>query len=309
MNPYRRLSISLVNMHLICYTTCMIIFIIFAIYIGACVGSFLNVVILRLPANASLWRRSSHCMHCDRSIPPWWNIPILSYILLRGKCRYCRTPLTSQYVVVEILTATFFAVSFYVRWHDVVPLIMTGQVHQWAQVASALYPWIADCALWSVLCAMTFIDARYFIIPLELTITGACIGAFLTVIYPPLRGAETISASLLSAVVSVAVGGGLFYAVRCLGGWLMKREALGLGDVHLMIMFGFYFTWQQQLLIVFLSACVGSIAGILTKLLLRRAHWRFEIPYGPYLAAAALVTHFWGDALIAAYMSLYAAPL
>lgn len=287
----------------------MIIFLPFAFLFGACMGSFLNVVILRIPEDQSIWRRSSHCMNCDTPIPPWWNIPVISYLLLCGKCKYCKIRLSPQYVIVEALTGLFFAASFYFRWQDVMPVIMNGNTPEWHVVAPALYSWLADCTLWSILLAMTVIDARYFIIPLELTISGFVIGLALTLLYPPLHGEETILRSLTQAGISIAVGGGLFYVVRILGGLALKREALGLGDVHLMIMFGVFLNWQQQLCIIFISACVGSIAGIFMKLLQRRTHWRFEIPYGPYLAAAALITYFWGDQLITWYMTLYASPM
>jgi leader peptidase (prepilin peptidase)/N-methyltransferase len=284
----------------------------FAFVFGACLGSFLNVLIVRLPKDESIWRRMSHCTVCNASIPPYDNIPVFSYLILRGRCRSCGARFSMQYFWVELITGAMVAATFYYRFQHVLPVYLQGYTLTWHQVQSALYPWLADVSLLSLLLAMTWIDARHFIIPLEITVSGTLIGLTLTLLYPPLRQQTpvfalygqpmTTLAALTQAGAAIGIGGGLFIIVRWVAGVYFKREALGLGDVHLMIMLGAYLNWPEQLLTVFLSALVGSVGGITAKYLLRRTHWRFEIPYGPYIAIGAVIAWFWGARLIDWYL-------
>lgn len=282
----------------------MILLLLFALLLGACVGSFLNVVILRLPLDESLWRRASHCMACNAPIKVYDNLPVLSYLILRGRCRACGARFSPQYPIVEALSALIFAATF---WHRFAPLAVTfdaGTLPSWHALWSCAAPWLADISLCSILLAMTVIDARYFIIPLELTVTGFLIGAALSILYPPLRGVDTVWLAFSEMGKALIAGAGLMLVVRTLGGWWFKREALGMGDVHLMAMLAMYLNWPAILLVIFLSAVLGSIGGLVAKIVQRHAHWRFEIPYGPYLAAGALVAHWFGTVLIEWYLSV-----
>jgi leader peptidase (prepilin peptidase)/N-methyltransferase len=291
----------------------MLFFTVIAFVLGACIGSFLNVLIIRLPKDESIWRRMSHCTVCNASIPPYDNIPVLSYLLLRGRCRACKTRFSAQYFWVELIAGVLVAATFYYRFEYVAEVYLKGFTPAWSAVRAALFPWLADVSLLSLLLAMTWIDARHFIIPLEITVSGTVIGLALTIIYPPLRQqtpvfglpGEPISVlgALTQAGAAIGIGGGLFIIVRWLAGLYFKREALGLGDVHLMIMLGAYLNWPEQLLTVFLSAVIGSIGGISAKFLMRRTHWRFEIPYGPYIAVGAVIAWFWGARLVDLYLS------
>jgi leader peptidase (prepilin peptidase)/N-methyltransferase len=285
----------------------MILFTAFAFMFGACVGSFLNVVILRIPREESLWRQSSHCFSCNTPIPFYHNIPLVSFLLLRGKCSHCRTRYSSQYFFVELLTALCFAGTFYYRFTYIVPYLMNGSLPEWALLQSSLVPWLADIVLLSSLIAMIWIDARHFIIPLEITVTGFLVGFALCMWYPQLRGPEVITRWMALGQIGLAfiAGGGLLLLVRWLGGIYFKREALGMGDVHLMFMLAMFLNWPQILLVIFLSALVGSIGGISAKLIMRKTHWRFEIPYGPYLAVGAVVAYFWGNQLIQWYLNCF----
>ncbi len=283
----------------------MILFLPFAFFFGACVGSFLNVLIIRLPLDESIWRRSSHCTSCQKPIPPYDNIPIISYLLLRGRCRTCGTRFSSQYFWVELLTGLFFAATFYFRFAEVVPLLMKGTWPSWHVARAAILPWLADISLLSLLLAMTWIDARHLIIPLEITVPGFIIGFLLLMAYPELRGVDGRLPALAEAGKAVVLGGGLLWLVRWLGSVIFKREAMGMGDVHLMIMLGMFLNWLEVLLVIFLSALIGSAGGITAKFIQRRTHWRFEVPYGPYIAAAAVIAYFWGPRIIHWYLSFY----
>jgi leader peptidase (prepilin peptidase)/N-methyltransferase len=276
----------------------------FAFVLGACIGSFLNVVIVRLPREESLYRRRSHCMACAAPIAAYDNLPIISYLLLRGRCRACGARFSARYAVVELLTALFFAVTFYYRFGDVVACLDGGAYPPWHVTRAAVVPWLSDCVLGSTLLAMTAIDAVYLIIPMEITATGFLAGFALSMAYPAMRDAATLVQTMAACGIALSVGGGLLMLVRWLGALWFKREALGLGDVHLMLMLAMFMNWPQMLLTIFLSALLGSVGGIVMKLAQRRVHWRFEIPYGPYIAAAALVAYFWGGALMRGYLHL-----
>jgi len=294
----------------------MIIFLPFAFFLGACFGSFLNVIILRIPEEKSIWRRSSHCFSCNAPIPFYNNIPILSYCLLRGRCSRCGARFSPQYLIVELLTALLFAATFYYRFHAIVPALMDGVIPDWSLVQSALVPWLMDCTLLCCLIAMTWIDAVHFIIPLEITVTGFLVGFILCMWYPELKlvpAGLTAPASLMMKYwytlgqigMALVAGGGLLLLVRWLGSLYFKREAMGLGDVHLMFMLAMFMNWNLILLTIFISAFVGSIGGITAKLIMRKSHWRFEIPYGPYLALGAVISYFWGARLISWYIAFF----
>lgn len=282
----------------------MTLLLLFALLLGACVGSFLNVVILRLPLDESLWRRASHCMTCNASIKIYDNIPVLSYVILRGRCRACGVRFSPQYPIVEALTALIFAATFYHRWAPLAASFDAGTLPSWHALWLCAAPWLADISLCSILLAITVIDARHFIIPLELTVTGFLIGAALSLLHPPLRGVDTVWLAFNEMGKALVAGAGLLLVVRVVGGWWFKREALGMGDVHLMAMLAMFLNWPAILLVIFLSAVLGSIGGVIAKILQRQADWRFEIPYGPYLAAGALVAHWFGTSLIAWYLRL-----
>lgn len=276
----------------------------FAFVLGACIGSFLNVVIVRLPREESLWRRGSHCMACGAPVAAYDNLPIVSYLVLRGRCRACGARFSARYAVVELLTALLFAATFYYRFGAVFPYLDAGTYPPWHVTRAAVVPWLSDCVLFSTLLAMTAIDAVYLIIPMEITATGFLAGFALSLAYPAMREAATLLQTMAACGIALSVGGGLFMLVRWLGALWFKREALGLGDVHLMLMLAMFMNWPQMLLTIFLSALLGSVGGIAMKLAQRRVHWRFEIPYGPYIAAAALVAYFWGGTLTRWYLHL-----
>ena len=284
----------------------MLLFLPFAFLFGACVGSFLNVLIIRLPADESIWRRNSHCTSCDSPIAVYDNIPILSYLILRGKCRKCGAKFSPQYFWVELITALVFAATFYFRCGEFVNQFMHGNLPAWEIVRITLIPWLADVSLISVLIAMTWIDAVHMIIPLELSISGFLLGLIFTVIVcPEIRGAHSIAAAVIQAGKAVFIGGGLLWLVRWAGTIVFKREAMGMGDVHLIIMLAMFLNWELILLTIFLSALAGSIGGTIAKIIQRKTNWRFEIPYGPYIAAGAIVAFFAGNKIIKWYLSFY----
>ena len=284
----------------------MILFLPFAFLFGACVGSFLNVLIIRLPNDESIWRRNSHCTSCDAPIEFYDNIPILSYLILHGKCRKCGAKFSAQYFWVELITASVFAVTFYFRCGEFVSQFMHGHYPSWEIIRLTIIPWLCDVSLISVLIAITWIDAVHMIIPLELSISGFVLGLVFTVILcPEIRGTDSIGNAIIQATKAVVLGGGLLLLVRWAGTLAFKREAMGMGDVHLIIMLAMFLNWPLILLTIFLSSFAGSIGGTIAKLIQRQTNWRFEIPYGPYIAAGAIFAYFAGAKIFNWYIGFF----
>jgi leader peptidase (prepilin peptidase)/N-methyltransferase len=243
-----------------------------AAVLGATFGSFLNVCILRLPANQSLLRPPSRCPKCGTAIAWFDNVPVLSWLLLRGRCRHCATPISIQYPIVEITVAALWAVAV---WHYGVRL--SG-----AQAA----------ILGTILLGITITDARHKIIPHEFTMGGLVIGIVL--------GAISGLPALLASVIGAAVGFGILFLVGEAGRAVLKQEAMGGGDLWMMAMVGAFVGWKGVLLTIFLGALLGTI--VYGPIALIRRHSRLELPFGVFLAPAAAVAFVAGDALIAWYL-------
>ena len=248
--------------------------VVFAGVVGLCLGSFLNVCIARLPADdpkaRSLFFPPSTCPRCHHRIAWYDNIPIVSWAWLGAKCRYCRQPISAQYPLVEAAVALLW-------------------------VAAALFYGVTFEALrgaffGTVLLGIAIIDARHQIIPHELNFGGLAIGLGLSL----QGGAPGFAAALLGA----AVGLGLLWTVRIVGGWVFKEEAMGLGDVFMMAMVGSFVGWRGVLLTIFLGALLGTAVS-LPQVLTRK---RRVVPFGVYLAMGALVTFVFGDGLLAWYV-------
>ncbi len=261
----------------------LLVYYILAFAFGCAVGSFLNVCIYRIPRAASVVSPPSACPFCGTSIRWYDNIPILSYVLLRGRCRECAVQISPRYALVEGLTGALF-VLFY---HE---LIVTGTapvpvlVVYWGMVASLI--------------VCSFVDLDLQIIPDEITIPGMILapvlGFLILRLHPPLWEGLRLSPweradSVIASVAGMAAGAGLMYAVGLFGKLLFKQEAMGLGDVKLMGFVGGILGWQSVAVIFFAAAIVGSVVGIVI-LLRTRQH---VIPFGPYLACGTVIVMLW----------------
>jgi leader peptidase (prepilin peptidase) / N-methyltransferase len=247
-----------------------------AIFIlGAVVGSFLNVCIRRLPKEESVIKPSSHCPHCKKPLSWYDNIPLLSYLLLRGRCRYCSQKISVQYFLVEFVCALLF-LSFYVHFGGFNLLFLTYVL------------------LGSGLIISTFIDINERIIPDEITIYGIGIGFIISIIYPRLHNAEFWLDSGLSSFSGILTGAGTIYLIGLVGNIIFKKESMGAGDVKLLAMIGAFLGWQSALLIFFIAPVFGALAGIIVK-------WKTgedKIPYGPFLSLATFIVILFGDRII-----------
>ncbi len=284
----------------------MITFIYFYAYLwifilGACIGSFLNVCICRMPEEESIVWPGSHCPSCQTPIAWYDNLPIISYIRLWGHCRHCHTVISPRYLVVEVLTATLFLL-IYFRFG--------------LAVTTAIY-WLFCAAM----IIATFVDFEHTIIPDTVTIGGILVGLLLSVCFPQLHPNAQPSSmmmyntmakwsidwnlhlrALLSSGFSAALGFGILWLVRFIGQLVYKQEAMGFGDVKLLGAIGAFLGWRAVLFTIVVSSFLGTIVGVMLIIACGQG-WRSKIPYGPYLATAALIWILSGPELIDIYIS------
>ena len=247
----------------------------FAFLFGAVVGSFLNVCICRLPNNESVVFPPSHCTRCDYVIRWYDNIPILSYAILRGKCRRCGEPISLQYPLVEFINGALTLALF----------LKFG-------LGLAFGILFVFC---SALVVITFIDLEHQIIPDSITLPGIVLG-FLVSFFIPSMG-------WLNSLIGIAAGGGSLLLVAYGYQALTKRDGMGGGDIKLLAMMGAFFGWQAILFIIFAASLVGSVIGI-SVMMAQKKDSTLAIPFGPYLASAAVLYIFYGRQIIIWYLSM-----
>ncbi len=278
-----------------------VFFTVLAFVWGACIGSFLNVCIYRIPAGMSVVTPRSHCPHC-RAVIAWYdNIPLLSFLVLRARCRRCRAPISARYFGVELLTATLFlavwlkfAVEPGPRWLGLAPITEPVLVPIYWLVVSGLV-------------LATFVDLDHMIIPDRVSIGGIVAGIGLSLAVPALHGVDTVSRSLLFSVGGAAVGFFSLWGVAVLGRYIFKKEAMGFGDVKLMGAFGAFFGVRAVLFILFMASLTGSVVG-LALIAAHRKGLQTRIPFGPFLALAAVLWILWGPVWLSWYLSLMTPP-
>jgi leader peptidase (prepilin peptidase)/N-methyltransferase len=250
----------------------MILFFVFCL--GAIVGSFLNVCIVRLPKGESLIRPSSHCPYCNKPITFYDNIPIINYLILRGRCRYCKHPISPLYPVVEGLTG-LLAVALFLRYGPTLEFLL-------------LFLFSA------ALLVVTFIDLAHQIIPDVISIPGIVIGFGASFLIP--------SVSWLESVLGILAGGSLLLLVAVVYRWLTKRDGMGGGDIKLLAMLGAWLGLQAIPFIILASSVVGVLVGGGSSLLLKKG-MRTRIPFGPFLAVASIIYIFFGPEIIRWYIT------
>jgi leader peptidase (prepilin peptidase) / N-methyltransferase len=249
-----------------------------AFVLGACVGSFLNVVIHRLPRGESLVSPGSHCTSCGKAIAWYDNVPLVGWLLLRGRCRSCSSGISFRYPLVELLTA-LIAVSLHARFGFSLPFLV------------AFY---FACTL----LAIAYIDLDHQIIPDVLSLPGVVVGL---VAAPVLHGGTWLEA-IQAAALGAVLGGGLLFAVAWGYERATGREGMGGGDVKLLAMVGAFLGWQGVLLTLLLGSLVGSAIGV-SIMVARGADSKLAIPFGPFLSIGAFVAMFWGGAIVSWYLA------
>ena len=265
---------------------------------GAIIGSFLNVVIHRLPREESIVFPNSKCPSCGTVIAFYDNIPVLSYLILGGKCRGCRKPISARYPAVELLTACVFVA---VAWHDGLT---------WALPFDLLFA--------AALLALVFIDAEHMILPNAITYPGIVFAVIARLVIPYLTGTVHFDdipslmggalstspvwlVSLAGAFLGALIGGGSLWLM----GWTWEKlrgvEAMGLGDVKMMFMVGAYMGWRLTILTIFIGVLSGSIIGILLMARQGKRDMQMLLPFGIFLGIGAIASLFVGSQLVEIY--------
>ena len=248
-----------------------------AIFIfGTIIGSFLNVCIYRIPAGQSIVTPASRCSHCQTPIRWYQNIPILSYLVLRGKCASCGVTISVRYPLVEALTGVLFLL-VYMRF---------GML--WA---TPVY-WLLAASL----VVITFIDLDHQIIPDVISLPGIPIGFVLTFFVAGLSWHDSL--------LGVLVGGGSLACVAGIYYLLTRNEGMGMGDIKLLAMLGAFMGWKAILPTIFIGSLIGSLVGV-PLMLIKRASGKLAIPFGPFLSLGAIVYLLWGPDLISWYLSFF----
>lgn len=272
----------------------------FSFWIGSCVSSFLNVVIWRVPRGESVVSPPSHCPKCGASIRWWQNIPIVSYLALRGRCAGCRNPISPRYILIETLGGVLFLAVF----------LRSGACDDmyigWFVTLLVWWVWI------SLMIIGSFIDFDHKLLPDFVTVGGMILGvAYWVFVCLSTNNFEFDFANLRMykplawSLSGLSFGFGLMWLVRFLGSLAFKREAMGMGDVFLMGAVGALFGPVAVLVTLILSSVFGSVVGLSAVALSRTRLGRFtEIPYGPYICIGCLVWMFRGPELVDAYMRM-----
>jgi len=244
-----------------------------SIIFGALIGSFLNVCISRLPKEESIVWPGSHCPHCKSPIKSYDNIPLISYILLKGRCRACKESISFQYPLVEGITA-LGSLALFLRFGPSLSYII-------------YFSFVA------ALIVITVIDLYHQIIPDVISLPGIGIGLLASLILPRI--------TLFNSLIGFLLGGGSLFLVATVYQWLFKREGMGGGDVKLLAMIGAFLGWKAVILTILLGSLIGSITGIII-ILLKGKDFKYAIPFGPFLSVGAVIALFYQDEIISWYM-------
>lgn len=243
---------------------------------GLAWGSFLNVAIHRLPRGLSLIRPPSSCPSCGARIKVYDNIPLVSFILLRGRCRSCREGIPLSYFLVEILTPLSFLLLY-------------------SKFSLSLH-FFTSSLFTSALLALAVIDYYHQVLPDEITLPGLALALIYALFRPDL--------SLRQALVGAVVGATFLLFVYGAYYLLRKKEGLGMGDVTLMLMIGAYLGWLKALFTLMVASFAGALVGILV-IAFRKKDLQYALPYGTFLAPAAFFSLIWGESILRAYLDLF----
>lgn len=252
--------------------------------LGACVGSFLNVVVYRLPEGISLVFPASRCPHCLTPLKRYENVPVLGWLWLRGCCRYCNKPISARYPLVEAATGILFSLVF---------LAFSGSVQ-------TLGYWV----FFSWLLALSLIDLDTMTLPNQLTQSGLVAGLGFQAIAGLLVGGTGLTHSLTQGILGAVLGVWLFDLIGLLGTLALGQAAMGVGDAKLAAMIGAWLGWQFLLMAVLLACTVGAVLGA-AAIALKWIDRRQQIPFGPFLALGAALTTFWGETILSTYLQWF----
>jgi leader peptidase (prepilin peptidase) / N-methyltransferase len=261
----------------------------FVIAFGLVIGSFLNVLIHRVPLGKSVVRPSSRCPGCHESIRPWHNVPVVSFLLLRGKCAYCGRPISWRYPLVELSTALLFFLLFTKYGFSA--------------------PFVINAVLVSLVLVLMLIDLSHRLLPNVITFPGMLFGLAVSPLQSNVFFHTDVQApyspeplNYIYSAVGIVLGGGILLVVAKVYLMLRKIEGLGLGDVKMMAMVGAFLGWRYAWLSIFLGSFLGALIGSVYIYLWQRGS-RYELPFGSFLGIGAISCTLWGPDLVAWYVS------
>jgi leader peptidase (prepilin peptidase) / N-methyltransferase len=273
----------------------------FVFILGACIGSFLNVVIYRVPAEASLIP-SSKCPRCGAAIKAYHNVPILGWLMIGGKCVSCKAKISMRYPLIEVATALIFCLCLWqVGLNPYLPVVL---------------------AFVSALIALIFIDADHMILPNVITYPLFVIAVLVRILFPLfidgnyfpdttyapiswLAGWPAWAMSLAGALFGALIGGGSLWLVGAIWKALRGVDAMGLGDVKLLLGIGALLGWRLTLLTIFLGAFTGALAGVIVIARSKDKDFQSQIPFGIFLGIGAIVAALFGERMIAWYLKSF----
>jgi leader peptidase (prepilin peptidase)/N-methyltransferase len=273
---------------------------IFIFIFGAAIGSFLNVVIHRVPNEESIVFPNSACPNCQKSIKPYDNIPILSWLILGGKCRNCKNPISPRYLFVELLTGLLFLLVY------------------WSIGFNAFLPVALVFA--ATIVSLVFIDAEHMILPDVINYPLLIFALSMRIVFPLLFGANYFSdfkffplnrmedypiwlVSLIGAILGGIVGGGFLWLVGAIWKRLRGVDAMGLGDVKMMFAVGALLGWRLTLLSIFIGAFAGAVIGVFVIARQKEKDFQTQIPFGIFLGIGSILSLLFGEQLIGWYIN------
>jgi leader peptidase (prepilin peptidase) / N-methyltransferase len=268
-------------MHIFTIVASLIVF-----ALGASIGSFINVVVYRLPAGLSILWPPSRCPHCLNQLKPYDNIPVLGWLWLKGRCRYCKSKISIRYPVVEAVTGFVFVLVFL--------------VFQFSPLTIGY--WI----FCSWLLTLSLIDLDTMTLPNPLTRSGLVLGIIFQMILGYLWEASWVGTvnHLIMAIVGAVLGIWLFDAITIIGSIVFGKTAMGGGDAKLASMMGAWMGWKYLLLASFLACVVGVLVGG-GGMILSQRKWGQKIPFGPFLAMGSLMSVFGGEMILSTYLRFF----
>jgi leader peptidase (prepilin peptidase)/N-methyltransferase len=267
------------------FVVCLASLFVFAI--GASIGSFINVVVYRLPARLSILWPPSRCPHCIHQLKAYDNVPVLGWLWLQGRCRYCKTKISWRYPVIEALTGAIFLLVFWVFQFS--------------------YLTIGYWMLCSWLLALSLIDLDTMTLPNPLTQSGLVLGVVFQMVVGFLSLGSWVGSinHLMMAMVGAVLGLWLFDTIAIVGSIVFGKAAMGGGDAKLAAMMGAWLGWQYLLLASFVACGLGALVGGTAIVISGRKQWGQKMPFGPYLALGAMIAMFTGEAIVSTYLKLF----
>lgn len=246
---------------------------IFVFVLGTVIGSFLNVCIHRIPKGQSIITPPSHCPACNQPVRFFDNIPLISYLILRGKCRYCGYHIPLRYPVVEFLSGSLSLTLF-------------------LKFGLSAHFLIYTIFVWSLL-VITFIDLDTLTIPDVITLPGIVLGFFASFLLPQI--------AYWQSILGILLGGGSLYLMAFFYYTFTKREGMGGGDIKLLAMIGAFLGYKSILFVIFFSSLIGTLVGVIVMIKQRKGR-TYPIPFGPFLAIGTLLHILWGHELFQWYL-------